>query len=151
MAKRRGPSALEVRSGRSSEAASGSDAQRLLEAPTTEDRIEEFAEDLGRLLGSAKVKAQGWLDQRKAIAAHLTGLRDTANQLLEQLGVGRTTDGGRRPGRPRKAAAVEGEFAPPPLSKMQRRKRRTMSAEAREKIAAAQRARWAKVRKAAKG
>jgi hypothetical protein len=119
----------------------------LLEAPTTADRVEEFAEDLGRLLGTARSKAEDWLGQRKQIAEQLTNLRDTANQLLEQLG-GAISGGGRRPGRPRKQAAeAQTEFAPAPLSKKQRRKKRTMSAEARAKIGAAQRARWAKQRR----
>ena len=56
-------------------------------AQMAEQKLEDFAEDLGRLLGTARVKAEGWLDQRKAIAEHLTGLRDTANQLLAQLGL----------------------------------------------------------------
>src|SRR4051794_32513880 len=116
-------------------------------------RLEEFAEDLGRLLGNAKMKADSWLDQRKAIGEHLTGLRDTATQLLQQLGFDGSdrerSDRGRRPGRPRKAVPAEGELAPAPLSKKQRRKKRTMSPEAREKIAAAQRLRWAKQKRAA--
>jgi len=110
---------------------------------TAEHKLEEFAEDLGRLLGTAQIKAQGWLNQRKAIASHLTGLRDTANQLLAQLGVGQIS--GRKAGRPRKA----GHFTAP--AEKVAPKKRTMSPEAREKIAAAQRKRWAKQKKMAKG
>lgn len=110
-----------------------------------QDKLSDFAEDLGRLLGQAQNKAEGWLGQRNAIAEQLVGVRDTANRLLEQLRVGGTAGSRSRSGRPRKSDA--GEFAPAPLSKKQGRKKRTMSAEARERIAAAQRRRWAKQRK----
>jgi hypothetical protein len=115
-----------------------------LVSPATEAKIEEFAEDLGRLLGTAKIKAQSWLDQRKAITEHLTGLRDTANQLLAQLGVGGGA-GRRRPGRRPK----DHHFTAPVDTVAPSPKKRTMSAEARAKIAAAQRARWAKQKKVA--
>ena len=59
----------------------------LLMAARTEGKLEEFAEDLGKLLGHAQNKAESWLGQRKAIAANLIGLRDTATKLLAQLGV----------------------------------------------------------------
>ncbi len=52
---------------------------------TPETKIEEFAEDLGRLLGTAQTKAEGWLSQRQQIAKSLEGIRDTANTLLGQL------------------------------------------------------------------
>src|SRR4051812_7621029 len=52
---------------------------------STEERVEEFAEDLGRLLGTARAKAEGWMGQRQAIVKHLEGVRDTASQLLNQL------------------------------------------------------------------
>jgi hypothetical protein len=109
---------------------------------TSQGSLEDFAEDLGRLLGQAQNKADNWLGQRKAIADHLVGVRDTANRLLSQLGIGDAPARGRQP------RSEAGEIQPAPLSKMQRRKRRTMSTEAREKIAAAQRARWAKWKKA---
>ena len=48
-------------------------------------KLEGFAEDLGRLLGTAQNKAQGWLGQRKQIAKSLEGIRDTATTLLNQL------------------------------------------------------------------
>ena len=110
----------------------------VVAAEKAETRLEEFAEDLGRLLGQAQHKAASWLDQRNAIADHLIGLRDTASRLLAQLGVpesGRSASGrastasaGRRAGGRRTAG----------------KKKRVMSAEARAKIAAAQRARWAR-------
>ena len=48
-------------------------------------RMEEFAEDLGRLLGTARAKAEGWLGQRQNVAKQLEQIRDTATGLLNQL------------------------------------------------------------------
>jgi hypothetical protein len=108
-----------------------------------ESTIDDFAEELGKLLGKAQAKAEGWLGQRTQIAKSLEGIRDTASKLLSDLGhqaqriarkgqlaVGRTVTkrGSRRP-----AAPVA-------------RKRRKMSAKARAAISAAQKARWAKLR-----
>ena len=116
-----------------------------------ENKIEEFAEDLGRLLGNARSKAEGWMGQRKAISEHLAGIRDTATGLLAQLGI---SDGGgassapkARRGRPRaKAAAAAASPAPAPAA-TEGKKPRTMSPEARARISAAQKKRWAKLRK----
>ena len=107
---------------------------------SAESRLEEFAEDLGRLLGTAKAKADGWLEQRQSIATQLSAIRETATDLLHQVTGGRANAIGRRgrvgsrkrrPGRPKGAG----------------RKRRRMSAEARARIAEAQRRRWAKQRR----
>lgn len=107
----------------------------------TESKVEAFAEDLGRLLGSARSRAEGWLGQRKAISQSLEQIRDTATSLLGQLtGRGSGESRSKRRGRP-----VGSRNAP----KVRRRKRR-VSAESRAKMAAAQRARWARVRAAAK-
>jgi hypothetical protein len=107
-----------------------------------ESKFEDFAEELGKLLGNAQAKAEGWLGQRTQIAKSLEGIRDTASKLLTDLGhqaqriarkgqlaVGRTVKRG--PGRPAG-----------PIAK----KRRKMSAKARAAISAAQKARWAKLR-----
>jgi hypothetical protein len=48
-------------------------------------RLRDFAEDLGRVLGSAQNKAESWLGQRKTIAEQLAKVRDTADQLLRDL------------------------------------------------------------------
>jgi len=53
---------------------------------TTKQKIEDFAEDLGKLLGSARSKAESWLSQRKAIVKHLSEVRDAASGVLAQLG-----------------------------------------------------------------
>jgi hypothetical protein len=110
---------------------------------TTEQKIEGFAEDLGRLLGTAKSRAESWLSQRRVIVKHLTDLRDTASGLLTQLGreaavvgrLGRHAVKGvargiqnRRPGSPKGSG---------------RKKKRTMSAAARKAISEAQKKRWA--------
>lgn len=117
-------------------------AKRRDAAGAAEHKIEEFAEDLGRLLGQAQNKAEGWLNQRQVIVKHLEGVRDTASHLLSQLGheaqraahLGRAARNAvtrRGPGRPKGSGT---------------RKRRTMSAEARKAISDAQKARWAKLR-----
>jgi hypothetical protein len=108
------------------------------QTPTTETKIEAFAEDLGRLLGTARAKADNWLGQRQQIAKHLTDIRDTASHLLTQLGDQAKKIRGRQP-----KPAIQ--YAPAPIS---RKKRRKMSAKARAAISAAQKARWAKVKKA---
>src|SRR5678809_428373 len=96
-----------------------------------ESAVVEFAEDLGKLLGTAQAKAEGWMNQRKAIANQLAQIRDTANRYLLQL-TGTSTDGagpargarrGRPPGSTTKATAGAGGGV---------RKRRPLSAEARE-------------------
>jgi hypothetical protein len=104
-------------------------------------KIEEFAEDLGRILGTARSKAEGWLGQRQAIVKQLTQLRDEASKLLTQLGhgAGRVIRRGRPVGSKNVAKRGPGR---PKGSGM--RKRRKMSAAARAKISAAQKARWAK-------
>src|SRR3954470_12015159 len=51
--------------------------QRLENVTAAEHKIEEFPEDLGHLLGTARSKAEGWLGQRKQIVDHLEGIRDT--------------------------------------------------------------------------
>jgi hypothetical protein len=113
-------------------------------AAAAESKLEAFAEDLGRLLGRAQVKAQGWLDQRKTIAEQLMQIRDAAEGLLGEL-AGRAAQSARtaRRGRPatRKASG-------PAASAASGKRKRTMSAEARAKISAAQRARWARQKKA---
>jgi hypothetical protein len=53
---------------------------------SVEGAIGGFAEDLGRILGQARNKAEGWLGQRQAIVKQLTQLRDEATNLLNQLG-----------------------------------------------------------------
>ncbi len=117
------------------------------------DVLGDFAADLGKFLGGVQTRATSWLQQRKDIADQLTQIRDTANQYLQQLG----TEGshlverfekarrGRPPGSGARPAAPAGSAeAPAPAAATGRR---TMSPEARERIAEAQRKRWAKLRR----
>jgi hypothetical protein len=118
-------------------------AKRQSTLAAAEDKIEEFAADLGKMLGQARTKAEGWLGQRQAIVKNLTQLRDEATQLLSELGHEAAT--AVRRGRPRATAAaravVDKIRGAAPV-----RKRRKMSKAARAKISAAQKARWAKVK-----
>ena len=107
----------------------------------------DFAEDLGRLLGSAQAKASSWLNQRKNVIDELTQLRDTANQLLRDL-TGQPTGaraGGRKRGRP--AASSDGT-AQTPASGARRTGRRKMSPAARKEVSRRMRKYWAERRKA---
>jgi hypothetical protein len=108
--------------------------------------IEGFAEDLGRILGQARNKAESWLDQRKAIVKQLTQLRDEASKLLTDLG--HAAPSAVRPGRPAGSKNVAKPAPAPP--KGSGKKKRTMSAKARAAISAAQKARWAKLKAGAK-
>lgn len=76
--------------------------------------------------------------QRDDIAEELTTVINRAQSMLSSLGKG--------------AAQIHrrAETAVKTAKKAAKKARRTMSAEARAKIAAAQKARWAKVKKAAK-
>jgi hypothetical protein len=121
-----------------------------------EEKIEAFADDLGRVLHSAKTKAEGWLGQRQRISKHLAEIRDTASDLLTQLGHRAASavtpiKRRRRPGRPKrsKTLAVINKIRATVVAQAPRKKR-TMSAKARAAISAAQKARWAKVKAAAK-
>lgn len=125
-------------------------AKRQGTIAATEHKIEDFAEDLGKLLGHARNKAEGWLSQREAIVKNLTELRDEATKLLNQLGHDASTAAERGVrilrGRPPVARAlVVNKLREAPV-----RKRRTMSKAARAKISAAQKARWAKQKAATK-
>jgi hypothetical protein len=100
----------------------------------SEHKLDEFAADLGRLLGTAQSKAEGWLSQRTAIVKQLTAVRDTAVKLLKELG--------QHAGAPAKGreAGHAGSGKP----------RRRLSAKARKAISDAQKRRWA-ARKASAG
>lgn len=105
--------------------------------------IEDFADELGKLLGSAQAKAEGWLGQRIQITKTLEGIRDTAANLLTDLGhqaqriARRSRLASRKTLAKRRPVAQAGTAG---------RKRRKMSAKARAAISAAQKARWAKLR-----
>jgi hypothetical protein len=129
-------------------------AKRQGTIAAAEHKIADFAEDLGKMLGQARNKAEGWLGQRDAIVKNLTQLRDEATKLLSQLGHEAETVV--RRGRPAAARGVRilrsgAESSVGLLVNKLRgtapvRKRRKMSAAARERISEAQKARWAKQR-----
>ena len=58
------------------------------DAPTTTDAMEqrviEFAEQLGRIVGTVQAKTEGWMD-REALQQQIANVRDGASDLLEQL------------------------------------------------------------------
>jgi hypothetical protein len=104
------------------------------------------------LLGTAQVKAQDWLGQRKAIAEQLTQIRDAATRYLEQLtgaeepAVRRS----RKPGRPagskntqakNKQAAAGAEAS--------KGKRKGMTAAQRKAVGVRMKKYWAERRKTA--
>jgi hypothetical protein len=132
-----------------------SEASRTL-VTNVEHKIEEFADDLGRLLGRAREKAEGWIGQRQTLAANLTEIRDTANELLGKLGggalVSRVSGSGRRRTTTPRGARARRAIAhdTPELAGASPKKKRTMSPEARKAISDAQKARWARQRRAAK-
>jgi hypothetical protein len=119
-------------------------AGQVTETGTTSasSKIEDFAEDLGRLLGSARVKAEGWLGQRQNVAKQLEQIRDTASGLLNQL-TG-------KPERRRRGRAKTPQPVVPMGTLPGKRPKRTLSAKARAAMSRAQKARWAAVRKTAK-
>jgi hypothetical protein len=124
----------------------------------TEPKIEGFAEDLGRMLGHARSKAESWIGQRQAIVKNLTELRDEATKLLSRLSHDAAVAGrrGRKavntavagikrgPGRPAGSKHTKGIII------VSGKKRRKMSSKARRAISKAQKARWAKVKAATK-
>src|SRR4051794_26938753 len=63
-------------------------------------KIEDFAEELGKMLGTAEAKARGWIGQRQQITKTLEGIRDSATKLLGELGHQAQAAVGCRRGRP---------------------------------------------------
>src|SRR5436189_4854105 len=96
-------------------------------ASSGEQKIEAFAEDLGRVLGTARAKADSWLGQRQAIVKQLTQLRDEASTLLNQLGH-QAAAAGLRGRRVANAFAAGYQKRGPGRPKGSGRKKRTMSA-----------------------
>jgi hypothetical protein len=116
---------------------------------SAEAKIEGFAEDLGRMLGSARAKAEDWMGQRQTIVKSLTELRDTATKLLSDLGheAQRIARRGRPAGSQTAVVAKRGPGRPAGSG---RKKKRKMSAAARKAISDAQKKRWAAQKAAAK-
>jgi hypothetical protein len=121
-------------------------AKRKSGLVVAEHKIEEFAEDLGKMLGHARTKAEGWLGQRQTIVKSLTDLRDEASKLLSRLG--HEAERVVRRGRPAGSKSAKRGPGHPAAASVP--KRRKMSAKARAAISAAQKKRWAKVKAAEK-
>ena len=112
------------------------------------NRLTGTAETIGTALGNVAAKLDGWMAQRQEIANELNAVIARASGMLSSLEIPFPR---RKRGRPAAtaqltASVVEGQG----VASGRKRKRRKMSKEAREKIAAAQRARWAKQKAKAK-
>ena len=119
-----------------------------------EATVVNFAEDLGRILGTAQRKAEDWMNQRQAITEQLTQIRDTATKYLSQLAGGTVGAVNRqRRGRPR-MDSMGGDVAAPSGATPEtsgggrKRKRRGMSAAQRKAVGERMRKYWAARRKA---
>jgi hypothetical protein len=106
-------------------------------------------ETVGAALGTVMAKVDAWVAQRQVLANELQQVINRAQGMLTSLG-GRTAAGTRR-GRPQPPQGVGPMHDMSMLTAAPTRKRRAMSVEAREKIAAAQRARWARQKAASAG
>src|SRR5688572_9074815 len=85
MAKRRGSFSRDAQRSNTADdtAPRTSAAQTRLGA--VEEKILDFSEDLGRLLGTAQRKASEWMGQRQTVLKQLQAIRSTADQLLHEL------------------------------------------------------------------
>ena len=121
----------------------------IVSMKTAEERALDFAEDLGRLLGTAEKKAQEWLSQRQTVTKQLTDLRDKATQLLRQLGAeGAAGRRGRRAGRATGSAADA--LGTGSGATRGTRKRRKMTAAQRKAVGERMKKYWAARRRAEK-
>ena len=59
-------------------------AKQQMTMDAVEERVIAFSEQLGRVVGTAQAKAEGWMD-RDAIKKQITSIRDGAADLLEQM------------------------------------------------------------------
>lgn len=133
---------------------------------SVEDAALDFAEDLGRFLGTTQKKAEEWLGQRRNIVDRLTQIRDAANGYLQQLSGEDAAATKRKPGRPSgsmtRARGIDFGGAatrsrPEPLAASeggavgdgQKRKRRGMSAAQRKAVGERMKKYWADRKKQA--
>jgi hypothetical protein len=120
-----------------------------------EETIVDFAEDLGRILGTTQKKASDWMRQRQTVIKQLEGIRATAEGLLGQLGnvTAVVVRRGRKPGRSAQPASDDQLASRPAATNRQRgtaskRKRREMTAAERRAVSERMRKYWAARRKA---
>jgi hypothetical protein len=107
-------------------------------ADTIEKKIIDYAEDLGRLLGSVRARVDEWKGERDKLVQQLSIIVQDAQSLLVDLG----HDAGREV---RHLKTVARDVAADIPGKVQQVRR--VSAQARAKMAEAQRRRWAEYRK----
>lgn len=107
-------------------------------------------ETVGAALGTVMAKVDAWMAQRQVLAKELQQVIGRAQGMLASLGGAAALPLGRR-GRPKQSLGPRHEMSMLTAGAAPATKRRVMSAEAREKIAAAQRARWAKQKAGAAG
>jgi hypothetical protein len=105
--------------------------------------IEEIATEVGRLFGTTEAHARRWLDQRKDLVQALSTIRDKAAGLVSELGG--DNQFAWRKGRRKKQQGVP--VVQPGMRAS--RKKRVISAQARAKMRAAAKRRWAEIRKKA--
>lgn len=117
-------------------------------------RLEKVASDLGAFFGSVTGRVESWVGERDKLVKELKQIQTTAESLLDRLtNAAAAARRATRRGRPRKrsvtatASSAESQAG---TTNGRRRKRRRFSAATIAKMRAAQRARWARVRKAAK-
>jgi hypothetical protein len=121
--------------------------QRLSRQGTNASKtMVDFAEDLGRLLGTAQAKASNWLSQRKDVIDELTQLRDTANQLLSDL-TGSTAGAARGARRGERKTSNGTASRSATATGARKGGRRKMSAAARKEVSQRMRRYWAARRK----
>lgn len=118
-----------------------------------EQKVLDFAEDLGRLLGTAQNKATAWLEQRKTVTSQLVQIRDAASQMLSQLGhqvsTGYEKAAGKRRGRPPGSGAKKtAKAAKGTAPAAKRAGRRKFTAAQKAEAAARMKAYWANKKKA---
>jgi hypothetical protein len=118
---------------------------------TAEEKIVDFAEDLGRILGTAQKKASDWMGQRQTVVKQLEGIRTTADQLLQQLG-NLSSAVVRRDRKPGRLAQVAADSTQPsrrgrPPGSGRKTKRRAMTAAQRKAVGDRMRKYWAARRK----
>lgn len=104
--------------------------------------VEEIAAEVGRLFGTTEAHARRWLDQRKDLVQALSTIRDKAAGLVSELG-------GENPFPWRKGRKKPQGVPVVQPGMRESRKKRVISAQARAKMRAAAKRRWAEIRKKA--
>jgi hypothetical protein len=120
--------------------------------PDNPSRAVVTAETIGSALGSLARRVDALKKHRASLATDIHAILAAGHRMLSELGHPQSTRDGRKR-QPKGSAAREATKARLRASWQQQRaqphphiKKRTMSEEARAKIAAAQKARWAKAR-----